>query len=159
MKNEYHLIGGDPNPLQTNPIQKRERESERGDQRAEKSSEMANSPLQPVLFLSLSALLFLSIPAPRLSAQAQTSTPSCAEQLVPCASYLNSTNPPESCCSPLKDAITNDLQCLCAIYNDPSILKSFNINLTDAGKLAANCGINSSIDRCSGRVTSQFTRF
>jgi Probable lipid transfer len=121
---------------------------------------MANSPLQPVLFLSLSVLLFLSIPVPPLSVQAQSST-SCASNLVPCANYINSTKPPDSCCTPLKDTITNDLQCLCAIYEDPSVLKAFGINLTAAEKLASNCGIDSSTtSQCKGIIrSSNFTSF
>lgn len=110
---------------------------------------MGNSRLQPVLFLSLSALLFLSIPVPPLSVQAQTNT-SCASNLVPCANYINSTNPPASCCTPLKEAITNDLQCLCAIYEDPSVLKAFGINLTEAENLTTNCGIDSGTNQCKG---------
>jgi Probable lipid transfer len=112
---------------------------------------MANSHLQPVLFLSLSVLLFLSIPVPPLSVQAQSNT-SCANNLVPCANYINSTNPPDSCCSPLKEALTNDLQCLCAIYEDPNVLKAFGINLTAAEKLASNCGIDSSTNQCKGTI-------
>ncbi|KAI8537000.1 hypothetical protein RHMOL_Rhmol10G0300900 [Rhododendron molle] len=36
------------------------------------------------------------------------STASCAQKLVPCADYMNSTNPPASCCDPLRDVVTND---------------------------------------------------
>jgi hypothetical protein len=115
---------------------------------------MANSTLQPLIFLFLSALLFLSIPLPPLSVQAQSSTPSCASKLVPCGSYINSTNPPASCCTPLKEAITNDTQCLCAIYDDPTILKAFGINLTQAEKLAGYCGIDSGTNLCKASSPS-----
>ncbi|XP_078174319.1 non-specific lipid transfer protein GPI-anchored 7-like [Carex rostrata] len=115
---------------------------------------MANSTLQPVLFVLLSALLFLSIPVPPVSVQAQSSTQSCASKLVSCASYLNSTNPPASCCDPLKEAITNEMQCLCSIYEDPTILKAFNINLTEANQLAGHCGINSGTNQCNASSPS-----
>ncbi|KAG5530221.1 hypothetical protein RHGRI_030559 [Rhododendron griersonianum] len=36
------------------------------------------------------------------------STASCAQKLVPCADYMNSTNPPASCCNPLRDVVTNE---------------------------------------------------
>ncbi|KAF3335172.1 Lipid transfer-like protein VAS [Carex littledalei] len=115
---------------------------------------MANSTLQPVVFVLLSALLFLSIPVPPLSVQAQSGTPSCASKLVSCANYLNSTNPPASCCTPLKEAITNEMQCLCAIYEDPTILKAFGINLTQADELAGHCGINSGTNECNASSPS-----
>ncbi|KAJ3678456.1 hypothetical protein LUZ60_002259 [Juncus effusus] len=117
-----------------------------------RSSSMAFSVPQLLSLQTLTLLLFLS-----LSAQAQNSssgTPSCASNLVPCANYLNSTSPPDTCCSPLKDAITNDLACLCAIYEDPSILKAFGISLSDALKLAQYCGINSTDNQCNATAPS-----
>ncbi|KAJ4773410.1 Protease inhibitor/seed storage/lipid transfer family protein [Rhynchospora pubera] len=116
---------------------------------------MAISHLQPSLFLLLSALLFLSIPTPPLSVQAQSSssTPSCASKLTGCASYINSTNPPDSCCSPLKEAITNELACLCAIY-ESNILQQYGINVTAAQQLAYYCGINSGTNQCKAAAPS-----
>ncbi|ONK55852.1 uncharacterized protein A4U43_C10F1630 [Asparagus officinalis] len=67
----------------------------------------------------------------------------CASKLVPCGPYINSTSPPESCCGPLKDALTNDLRCLCSIFNSPKILKAFNIDLNSALQLPKRCGMPS----------------
>ncbi|ONK71641.1 uncharacterized protein A4U43_C04F10820 [Asparagus officinalis] len=67
--------------------------------------------------------------------------PECVTKLVPCAAYLNSTQPPESCCKPLKDELTNDLPCLCSIFKDEKFLKSFNIDLNSVLQLPKNCGV------------------
>ncbi|KAJ8650057.1 hypothetical protein MRB53_003080 [Persea americana] len=77
--------------------------------------------------------------------------PACAANLIPCATYLNATTkPPDSCCGPLQDAITNDLQCLCNLYADPSVFKTFNINMTQALGLPKLCGMtNSGLDACN----------
>ncbi|KAK3041058.1 hypothetical protein RJ639_026855 [Escallonia herrerae] len=76
------------------------------------------------------------------------STPSCASKLVPCASYMNSTNPPSSCCDPLREAVTNELQCLCNLYETPGLLESFGINVTQALHLTAACKIPGDLSAC-----------
>ncbi|KAK8946000.1 hypothetical protein KSP40_PGU004770 [Platanthera guangdongensis] len=75
---------------------------------------------------------------------AQGTSLTCASQLIPCQKYLNSSKPPEDCCGPLKDAVKNDLPCLCAIFKSPDILKSFKIDLNQALNLSVNCGITAS---------------
>nr|ACG37747.1 hypothetical protein [Zea mays] len=51
----------------------------------------------------------MGVLAPRAAAQ----TPNCAEKLIPCSPYMNTTGtPPDTCCGPLKDAVQNDLKCL-----------------------------------------------
>ncbi|KAI7987751.1 Lipid transfer-like protein VAS [Camellia lanceoleosa] len=74
--------------------------------------------------------------------EAQSSTPSCAAQLASCATVLNSTNPPSSCCVPLKDALTNQTACLCNLYKTPGLLASFGINVTQALLLPQHCNIS-----------------
>ncbi|KAL8114472.1 hypothetical protein AgCh_021364 [Apium graveolens] len=77
--------------------------------------------------------------------------PECVVNLVGCADYLNTTTtPPATCCVPLKEAVTDQLPCLCNIYNDPVLLKSFGINVTQAIELPARCSINFSISECTG---------
>ncbi|XP_077246766.1 non-specific lipid transfer protein GPI-anchored 9-like [Tasmannia lanceolata] len=76
-------------------------------------------------------------------------TPQCASELVPCANYLNSTSPPQSCCGPLKLAVANDLACLCNLFKNPGIFASFGINMTQALELPKHCGITSGIDACT----------
>ncbi|RWW09671.1 hypothetical protein GW17_00026827 [Ensete ventricosum] len=81
--------------------------------------------------------------------EGQSSTPSCVSNLVPCGSYVNSNGtPPASCCTPLKEAVDNDLKCLCTVLNDTTVMKAFNIS-TEAGyRLARSCGISNFRD-CS----------
>nr|DAD33697.1 TPA_asm: hypothetical protein HUJ06_012548 [Nelumbo nucifera] len=75
-------------------------------------------------------------------------TPSCASNLVACAPYLNSTKPPDSCCTPLRNAVSTQLECLCNLYKSPS-LKAFVSNVTQALELPKYCGINGTISACN----------
>ncbi|KAJ6821950.1 non-specific lipid-transfer protein 2-like [Iris pallida] len=76
--------------------------------------------------------------------------PSCATKLVPCAGYLNATTaPPESCCRPLKQAVKDEMPCLCKLFNSPDLLKAFNINVTQVLGLPKLCGLHSDVSVCS----------
>ncbi|EEF50975.1 non-specific lipid transfer protein GPI-anchored 7 [Ricinus communis] len=93
------------------------------------------------------ALLFLTTTIAPSQAQ---DTASCAQNLISCAEYLNTTTtPPDSCCSSIKDAVTNDLTCLCNLYNTPGLLESFKVNVTQALALTGRCGVNSDLSACS----------
>ncbi|XP_057977900.1 non-specific lipid transfer protein GPI-anchored 7 [Malania oleifera] len=76
-------------------------------------------------------------------------TPACASKLVPCANYINSTNPPASCCDPLRQALEHEGDCLCTLYNTPGLLKTFGINVTDALLLPQHCKIPGNVNICS----------
>ncbi|KAJ6801602.1 lipid transfer-like protein VAS isoform X1 [Iris pallida] len=69
---------------------------------------------------------------------------SCVSKLTPCAQFLNVTTPPDSCCGPLKEALTNELSCMCKIYRDSDLLKAFHIDLNAALQLPVRCGMPSS---------------
>nr|CAB3471229.1 unnamed protein product [Digitaria exilis] len=90
-------------------------------------------------------------------AAAQTpSTPDCASKLVPCAPYINTTGtPPEACCGPIKDAVQNDLKCLCGLYETPEIFKAFNINITQALGVSKRCGLADTTEACKGLSPTQ----
>ncbi|XP_010934068.1 non-specific lipid transfer protein GPI-anchored 7 [Elaeis guineensis] len=76
--------------------------------------------------------------------------PSCAANLSQCAQYINnSTKPSESCCEPLRDAVKNQLACLCALYKDSNILKFLNITVDKALQLSSRCGVNSTLSACT----------
>ncbi|KAI3792354.1 hypothetical protein L2E82_06231 [Cichorium intybus] len=101
---------------------------------------MASSLLLTVVV----ALTVISVSVSTAQAQAD-----CASKLVPCAQYLNATTkPPNSCCQPIKDAVANDLQCLCNLYENPSFLTSIGINVTQALGLPRLCGIPADINGC-----------
>lgn len=91
------------------------------------------------------ALLFVSM----AEAQSSSGSPSCAQELIPCADYLNSTNPPASCCDPLKKTVANELTCLCNLFYSPGLLQSFNISVDQALKLSQRCGVTSDISNCN----------
>uniref|UniRef100_A0A5B7BIU8 Putative lipid transfer-like protein VAS n=1 Tax=Davidia involucrata TaxID=16924 RepID=A0A5B7BIU8_DAVIN len=76
------------------------------------------------------------------------STPSCAQKLVPCANFINATTPPASCCDPLREAVTQERDCLCNLYNTPGLLASFGINVTQAVLLAGHCNIPGDLSAC-----------
>ncbi|XP_074326809.1 non-specific lipid transfer protein GPI-anchored 7-like [Apium graveolens] len=82
--------------------------------------------------------------------EAQT-LPSCVQNLIGCADSLNTTTkPPETCCAPLKEALTNELPCLCKLYTNTDLLKSFSINVTQSMEIPARCGLDANLDACSG---------
>ncbi|KAI3929086.1 hypothetical protein MKW92_028499 [Papaver armeniacum] len=72
--------------------------------------------------------------------------PSCAAALVPCAEYLNSTKPPETCCKPFRDTIKTQRKCLCDLFEDPTLLPAMGINVTQALLLPKHCGVSSESD-------------
>jgi hypothetical protein len=90
-------------------------------------------------------------------AAAQTAgTPACASKLVSCGAYMNGTDaekPPDTCCGPLRDAVKNELPCLCSLYASPEIFKAFNINLTDALRLSKRCGLSDTTSSCPSNST------
>ncbi|PKA54184.1 Lipid transfer-like protein VAS [Apostasia shenzhenica] len=100
------------------------------------------------------AVVLMAVAVMAGAAAAQEANQTCVSKLIPCRDYLTSPNPPETCCSPLKDAVANDLPCLCAIFKSPQILKAFNVDLNQALKLPANCGIKSSTGLCNSTALS-----
>ncbi|KAF5202664.1 Bifunctional inhibitor/lipid-transfer protein/seed storage 2S albumin superfamily protein [Thalictrum thalictroides] len=80
--------------------------------------------------------------------------PDCASNLVGCASYLNSTKPPESCCKPLRETVATQRECLCSLYNDPNLLQSLRINITQALALTRTCGASADTSLCNNTGTA-----
>ncbi|XP_052208910.1 non-specific lipid transfer protein GPI-anchored 7-like [Diospyros lotus] len=80
-------------------------------------------------------------------AEGQSATETCASKLVPCQDYMNSTNPPAKCCDPLKEAITNDMKCLCNLYNS-GLLPGLGIDLNQALLLPKRCKIPGDLNSC-----------
>lgn len=93
------------------------------------------------------------------SAEAQSSTPSCAQKLTPCAEYMNSTKPPESCCNPIKQTVATERDCLCNLYNTPGLLALFGVNITQALQLTRACGVNPDTSLCNSTLKLQFIFF
>ncbi|KAI4302547.1 hypothetical protein MLD38_038276 [Melastoma candidum] len=72
----------------------------------------------------------------------------CVQQLMPCKPYLKGSNPPATCCIPLKQAVANEPQCLCRVFQNQDLMKSFNVTLDDALALAASCGAHADMSVC-----------
>ncbi|XP_068635418.1 non-specific lipid transfer protein GPI-anchored 7 [Aristolochia californica] len=82
------------------------------------------------------------------SAWAQQQVPDCASKLIPCQNFLNSTSPPNSCCSAIRDAVTNELACLCSLFQQVDLFKALNINVTQAIELPQHCGMKEGVNAC-----------
>ncbi|PUZ59396.1 hypothetical protein GQ55_4G037900 [Panicum hallii var. hallii] len=99
------------------------------------------------------AVAVLCVLAPPAAAQTSR-TPDCAAKLAPCAPYINTTGtPPDTCCGPIKDAVENDLKCLCGLYATPEIFKAFNINVTQALGVSKRCGLSDTTEACKRRMS------
>ncbi|GKU95479.1 hypothetical protein SLEP1_g8836 [Rubroshorea leprosula] len=97
------------------------------------------------------AAVILVLAATMSLTEAQNTSTSCASELqTSCASDLNSsylnssylnssTIPSGHCCTAFTTAAVNELTCLCNLYNNPDVLKPFNISLPVAVQLALNC--------------------
>ncbi|OVA19537.1 Bifunctional inhibitor/plant lipid transfer protein/seed storage helical domain [Macleaya cordata] len=81
--------------------------------------------------------------------ETRAQVPDCASNLVSCADYLNSTKPPESCCKPLRETVLKQRKCLCDLYDEPSLLQSLGINITQALQLPQYCGVSADTSLCS----------
>ncbi|MCD7454331.1 hypothetical protein HAX54_024343 [Datura stramonium] len=81
---------------------------------------------------------------------------SCVEKLITCQPALAShmKNPPPSCCAPLKEMITNDTQCLCAVFNNTILMNTLNVTEDEAINFAKSCGANPDLSLCKNAAAS-----
>ncbi|KAJ8771974.1 hypothetical protein K2173_027151 [Erythroxylum novogranatense] len=86
------------------------------------------------------------------------SSVACMQKLLPCKAAVNSSSPPpDTCCSPLKEMVANETKCLCAVFNNPTVLHNFNITQDDALNLAKDCGAKPDLSLCENSTSSQTT--
>ncbi|KAL9671145.1 hypothetical protein QQ045_008711 [Rhodiola kirilowii] len=68
----------------------------------------------------------------------------CITRLVPCLKYLNSSHsdPPRTCCNPLKSVIKSYPECLCALISTrvTNQARQAGINIDRASELPGKCG-------------------
>ncbi|XP_062146643.1 non-specific lipid transfer protein GPI-anchored 7-like [Alnus glutinosa] len=95
----------------------------------------------------LMTLVVVSVVGFTSLAEAQSAT--CAQSLIPCANYINSTSPPANCCSSIKDAVDTQLSCLCGLYTSPGLLQSFGVTVEQALKLSKACGVDTDLTKCN----------
>jgi hypothetical protein len=105
---------------------------------------------------AVAVVAVMGVLAPPVAAQS-SSTQDCAAKLSSCAAYLNTTGtPPDTCCDPIKEAVKNELKCLCGLYSSPEIFKAFNINVTQALGLSKRCGLSDTTEACKSNCPSIF---
>ncbi|PPD76867.1 hypothetical protein GOBAR_DD26208 [Gossypium barbadense] len=75
----------------------------------------------------------------------------CAQKLVPCAPYRNNSTakPQNYCCNPIREAVANELPCLCNLYKDPTLLAFFNVTVAEALRISRECGITTDLSACN----------
>ena len=97
--------------------------------------------------LIMAILVILGMMATVTDAQA-----TCAQKLVSCYPYLNNATaqPQDDCCNPIKEAVTNQLPCLCNLYSDPNFLASVNVTVSEALRISRECGITTDLSACNG---------
>ncbi|KAK4557958.1 hypothetical protein RGQ29_007628 [Quercus rubra] len=108
---------------------------------------MGNHNLATLMSISVVVLMMVT-------SVAKAQTADCASKLVPCANYINSTSPPASCCNPIKEALATQLTCLCGLYSNPAVLKSFGITVDQALNLTRACGVSTDLSKCNGTAPS-----
>ncbi|KAL9662343.1 hypothetical protein QQ045_027176 [Rhodiola kirilowii] len=105
--------------------------------------------MDPRLVLIPLFLLICSSYFPVSSAEGAGSPP-CVQKLLVCQPYLkNPSNPSALCCAPLKDLIANDPKCLCGLFNNPDLLKMFNVTMEEALQLPKACGSKADVSKCN----------
>nr|VDD29506.1 unnamed protein product [Brassica oleracea] len=81
--------------------------------------------------------------------EAQPAT-TCVNKLVPCFSALTTTTkPPKDCCDSIKEAVEDELPCLCTVYNTPGLLSQFNVSTAQALNLSRRCDVTTDLSACS----------
>ena len=98
-------------------------------------------------FLIMALLVILGTMATVTDAQT-----SCAQSLVPCFPYLNNATvqPQDDCCNPVREAVTNQLPCLCNLYSDPNLLASLNVTVSEVLRISRECGVTTDLSACNG---------
>ncbi|CAN6971254.1 hypothetical protein IGI04_034345 [Brassica rapa subsp. trilocularis] len=87
--------------------------------------------------------------------EAQPATMTCVNKLVPCFSALTTTTkPPKDCCDSIKEAVEDELPCLCTVYNTPGLLSQFNVSTAQALNLSRRCDVTTDLSACSGTGAS-----
>ncbi|GMI76360.1 glycosylphosphatidylinositol-anchored lipid protein transfer 7 [Hibiscus trionum] len=98
------------------------------------------------MFLMIAVLVLLGSMATLTDAQT-----TCAQKLVYCSPYLNNATakPRDDCCDPIREAVANELPCLCNLYNDSNLLNSLNVTVPEALRVSRECGITTDLSACN----------
>ncbi|KAJ4884463.1 Bifunctional inhibitor/lipid-transfer protein/seed storage 2S albumin superfamily protein [Raphanus sativus] len=107
-------------------------------------------------FLTLLFAAIVVLYSVQATAQGDPQLMACMQKLVSCQPYIHmvSPPPPPSCCGPMKEIVVKDAPCLCAVFNNPVILKTLNLTKENALDLPKACGANPDISLCSKTASS-----
>ncbi len=84
----------------------------------------------------------------------------CVSKLIPCQAYLNATSkPPAECCVPLKEAIANEIECLCKLFANRDLLRDMNVTQEQVLKLPKACGAHAKLSVCKTGFYSDLLLF
>lgn len=67
--------------------------------------------------------------------------PSCGNQVLPCIAYVNSSNPPDICCDPIKDLYETQKTCFCQIVLTPGLFETFGFKISQVFRVIHLCGV------------------
>jgi hypothetical protein len=76
--------------------------------------------------------------------------PICADHLLPCINYANSTKPPDFCCNIVKDLSTTHKTCICQLAITPELFEGFGIKTAQAYQFLHSCGVKFDFSFCKG---------
>ncbi|XP_027362605.1 uncharacterized protein LOC113870210 [Abrus precatorius] len=90
-------------------------------------------------------LIFLMMGIAVISFANGQNVPPCAVELSPCIEYMNSTNPPDTCCNPIKEIDATQKTCFCELGLTPGVLEGLGTTTAQAVQLLHSCGVNFNI--------------
>lgn len=112
----------------------------------ESKKKMATATM--IFAAAMTAMILVSLQ----QVEAQPAT-TCVNKLVPCFSALTTTTkPPKDCCDSIKEAVEDELPCLCTVYNTPGLLSQFNVSTAQALNLSRRCDVTTDLSACSGSL-------
>ncbi|XP_042374979.1 non-specific lipid transfer protein GPI-anchored 3-like [Zingiber officinale] len=82
--------------------------------------------------------------------------PPCVAKLMPCLNFLRSPEipPAATCCIPLKSALVDDVSCLCSLFKNVDLIRSFNITQQDLVGLPPRCGLElPDLNKCDRSIS------
>ncbi|CAJ2650530.1 unnamed protein product [Trifolium pratense] len=79
--------------------------------------------------------------------------PTCANHLLPCINYANSTKPPDFCCNVVKDLSTTHKTCICQLAT-PELFEGFGVKTAQAYRFLHSCGVSFDFSFCKASSPS-----
>ncbi|XP_019156097.1 PREDICTED: uncharacterized protein LOC109152878 [Ipomoea nil] len=106
---------------------------------------MASARVVTVLMVAAAVVLL----AAAMTEAQEEQLPSCAEKLIPCIEYLNSTGELAPCCDGLREVLANEVPCLCKLARDHGLLSFSKVEGDESPRspydLPRLCGVSDTI--------------